>query len=246
MDATVAPPAASLRPRLAPRRLVVGTRDALPPVMRTLALALLVTGCATTPRPEPRGGPRGLHASEHLDAAHQHDAMARERETWPDTRTIAPGELQPIAMPWYRSWGTAGEHDRLAEVHRAQAADIHARYDEACRDLPEQDIRISPLETYGIGGWNTTTGVILYLSPDAGPPDHLLARIRCHRAAMMITPADMENCPLDLPDIALDARGDEGGITVSIVVRDPQLVPELQRRAAHDLEAAGRLRSEQH
>jgi len=213
--------------------------------MRLLPFVLLF-GCATTPHPEPRGGPRGLHAGEHLDAARQHDVMARERETWPDTRASAPGEPRPIAMPWYRSWDTAGEHARLAEVHRAQAAEIHARYDEACRDLPASDTRISPLQAYGIGGWNTTTGIIVYLSPEAGPPDHLLARIKCHRAAMMVAPVDMADCPLDLPDIALDARGDEGGITVSIVVRDPQLIPELQRRAAHDLEAAGRLRSEPH
>jgi hypothetical protein len=44
---------------------------------------------------------------------------------------------------------------------------------------------------------------------------------------------------------ALDARGDTNGITVSIVVRDPKLVTELQRRAAHDLEAAAQLRTKQ-
>ena len=145
-------------------------------------------------------------------------------------------------MPWYRSWDTAGEHDRIAGIHRAQAAEIHAAFDEACRDLPEADIRISPLEVYGIGGWNTATGVIGYLSRDAGPPDRLIARMQCHRAAMLVAPSNMEDCPLDLPGIALDARGDETGITVSIIVRNPGLVPELQRRAAHDLEAAGQLR----
>jgi len=51
----------------------------------------------------------------------------------------------------------------------------------------------------------------------------------------------MDDCPLDLPDIMLDARGDREGITVSIAVRDPKLVPELQRRTAHDLEAAAHL-----
>ena len=212
--------------------------------MRQFAvIASVLIGCATAPRPEPKGGPRGLRASEHLDAARAHDALARERETWPDTRPAAPGDLRPVALPWYRSWDTAGEHDRLAEIHRAKAAEIHARFDEACRDLPASDAQVSPLAAYGIGGWNTTTGVIVYLSPDAGPPDRLLARMRCHRAAMLLAPAGMEDCPLDLPEIALDARGDEGGITVSIVVRDPELVPELQRRAAHDLEVAGQLRS---
>jgi hypothetical protein len=211
--------------------------------MRLFALATLLIGCATAPRPEPRGGPRGLRASEHLDAASQHDAMARERETWPDTRPGGPGDLRPVPMPWYRSWDTAGDHDRSAAIHRAQAAEIHAQYDEACRDTPASDAQSSPLQVYGVGGWNTTTGVIVYLSPDAGPPDRLIARMKCHRAAMLLAASNMEDCPLDLPDIAIDARGDEGGITVSIVVRNPDLVPELQRRAAHDLEAAAQLRS---
>jgi hypothetical protein len=39
-----------------------------------------------------------------------------------------------------------------------------------------------------------------------------------------------------------DARGDAGGVAVSTVVRDPDLVPGLQRRSARDLEAAARLR----
>ena len=214
--------------------------------MRLFAVALILLGCATTPVPEPKGGPRGLRASEHLDAAHDHDAAARERETWPDTRPAAPGDLRPVGIPWYRSWDTAGEHGRLADAHRAKAAEIHAMYDEACQGMPDSDSRISPLEIYGVGGWNTTTGVVMYLAPDAGPADRLLARMRCHRAAMMLAPSAMDDCPLDLPGIAVDARGEEGGITVLIVVRDPDLVPELQRRAAHDLEAAAQLRAKHH
>ncbi|HEU4726387.1 MAG TPA: hypothetical protein VFT22_00795 [Kofleriaceae bacterium] len=217
---------------------------AIAPVLLGLLGPACVLGCATNPPPEPRGGPRGLRASEHLDVARQHDASARERETWPDTRSLGPGdERHPVAMPWYRSWDTGAEHERLARTHRAQAAEIQAEYDELCGNLPASEASVSPLAAYSIGGWNTTTGVILYLAPDAGPPDRLLARMRCHRAAMMLAPSGMEDCPLDLPDIALDARGDANGITVSIVIRDPNLVPELQRRAAHDLEAAAQLRA---
>jgi hypothetical protein len=203
-------------------------------------------GCATAPPPEPKGGPRGLRASEHLDAAHQHDTAARERESWPDARGAAPGDMrQPVAMPWYRSRDTGVEHERIAQIHRAKAAEIEAQYAEACGDMPASVAKVSPLEVYGVGGWNTATGVIVYLTPDAGTPDDLLARMKCHRAAMMIAPSGMEDCPLDLAGIALDARGDTSGITVSIVVRDPKLVPELQRRAAHDLEAAAQLRASQ-
>lgn len=211
--------------------------------MRLFVLAPVLLGCAAVPTPEPKGGPRGLRGSEHLEAATNHDAAARERETWPDTRMGAPGDLQqPVAMPWYRSWDTAVEHERQAQTHRAKAAEIQAQYDEACGASPGREATVSPLETFGVGGWNTATGVIVYLAPEAGPPDRLLAQMKCHRAAMMLAPSRMEDCPLDLPGIALDARGEEGGITVSIVVRDPKLVPELQRRAAHDLEAAAQRR----
>jgi hypothetical protein len=65
----------------------------------------------------------------------------------------------------------------------------------------------------------------------------VLADIRCHRAWMMLAPSDMEACPLDLAGIHVDASGDQTGVTVTIKVHDPALVPELQRRAAHDLEA---------
>jgi hypothetical protein len=213
--------------------------------MRLFALTSSVIGligCATSPPPEPKGGPRGLRASEHLDVARQHDAIAREREMWPDTRGTGPGDMrQPAGMPWYRSWDTGAEHERLAETHRAKASEIHAQYEEACGDLPASEANVSPLASYGVGGWNTATGVIMYLAPDAGPPDHLLARMKCHRAAMMLAPSGMEDCPLDLPNVVLDVRGDTDGITVSIAVRDPKLVPELQRRAAHDLEAAAQM-----
>lgn len=212
--------------------------------MRSLAIASFLIGCATTPPPEPKAGPRGLHASEHLDAARQHDEQARERASWPDLRGTQPGDLrQPVAMPWYRSWDTAAEHEKLAETHRARAAAINEQFDEACAGISQRDAAQSPLEVYGMAGWNTATGVIMYLAPEAGPPDQLIARMKCHRAQMMLAPSGMEDCPLDLPGIALDARGDSDGITVSIVVRDASLVSELQRRAAHDLEAAAHLRA---
>jgi hypothetical protein len=101
---------------------------------------------------------------------------------------------------------------------------------------------MSPLQRYGVGGSNSATGVVLYLSPAAGPADHLLADIKCHRAWMMLGPSAMDDCPLDLPGIVIDARGDVDGITVSIAIRDTKLIEELQRRAARDLETAAAMR----
>jgi hypothetical protein len=55
---------------------------------------------------------------------------------------------------------------------------------------------------------------------------------------MMLGDRGMEDCPLDLPRIHVVAHGDPAGTSVDITVDDPALVPELQRRAAKDLETA--------
>jgi hypothetical protein len=197
--------------------------------MRILPLALL-GACASTPTPVPSGGPRGLRASDHLQVAEVHDELSHQRPVWASTMPESP------TTPWLRSWDTHADQTRLAQAHRSEAAALHAAYEQACGDRPLAEVSVSPLRRYAIGGWPTTTGMIIYLDPAAGPPDRLLADIKCHRAWMMLAPTDMEDCPLDLPDIAIDARGDDAAITVSIIVRDPMLVDELHRRAAHELE----------
>lgn len=208
-------------------------------IMRTYLSVVLLAACASAPSAEPKGGPRGLRASEHLDEARRHDELARQRASWPQPTAMTPGYTGDVpALPWYRAWDTT-EHDRLAQIHRSKAAEIDADFDEACAGKTVAEAALSPLEAYAIGGWNTATGVIIYLSPNAGNPDALMTAMRCHRAAMMMSPhPSMDQCPLDLPGLMLDARGDAEGITVSLAVRDEKLVPELQRRAALELEAA--------
>jgi hypothetical protein len=210
--------------------------------MRISTCTIFLAACATTATTStPNGGPRGLRASEHLQVAAQQNDQARARSSWPTSsmiRTAGPDARdEPIAMPWYRSWDTAGEHDQLAAIHRSKAAELQAAYEAACGDNPGEEVAISPLVRFGIGGWPTASGAILYLSAAAGTPDQLLSAMKCHRAYMMLAPSDMADCPLDLPGLELDARGDAGGVTVSLSVKDSALVPELQRRAAHDLEA---------
>jgi hypothetical protein len=217
----------------------VGTSDAFDVGMNlhNVLLALAVTGCATTPMPEPKGGPRGLRATEHVEAARDQDELAKQSSTWPESRAMAPaGSMHTIAFAWTPSGHTPGEHEQLAAAHRGKAADLEADYQEACGARSHADVAVSPLVRYGVGGWPTSTGVIVYLSRDAGPADKVLADLTCHRAWMMLAPADMDDCPLDLPGLVVDARADETGVTLSIVVRDPKLVDELHRRVAHDLE----------
>ena len=199
---------------------------------------LLLTACATTPAPAPRGGPRGLRASEHLEIARQHDELARERMAMPASFDARDGN----GMVWTRAWDPNSEHEQIAKAHRSEAAALHAEYEEACGTRPLEEVSVSPLQRYATGGWPTSAGIIMYLSPAAGSPDKLLADLKCHRAWMMLAPSDMDDCPLDLPGIVLDARGVSNGVTVSIVVRDAKLVDELHRRAAHELEVSSQLR----
>jgi hypothetical protein len=227
-----------------------GTPDASGSIMRPLRLvtcALLLAACGPQPTVvAPRGGPRGLHGNEHLSVANQHDELARQDSSFPEVRERGPGSLDngATAMPWLRSWNVAGDHARMAQIHRGEAAAIQAEFDEACASRTAADIAISPLERYGLSGSNIENGVVMYLAVTAGPPEKLLADMRCHRAWMLMSPpAGMENCPLDLPGIAVEAKGDREGISVTIVESNPSMVAELQRRAAHDLETAARLRT---
>lgn len=215
--------------------------------MRLVFITFLSAACATTNTAStPPGGPRGLRASEHLEVAEQHDAQAHNSNGWANGSTVrVPGSEsrdEPVAMPWYRSWNAGAEHERMAAIHRSEAAQLEAGFDEACRGMTGAQASISPLKRYAVGGWQTTNGAILYLSPIAGAPDALLAMMKCHRAFMMLAPAEMDDCPLDLPGLALDARGTAEGITVSLSVNAMKLVPELQRRATHELETGNRAR----
>jgi len=204
--------------------------------------ALAVAACSTAPAPRPPSpGSRGLRADQHLDAAREHERRAQELARWPEARPDGIGAFDDSRGGlWYRRWDTAQDEARMAAGHRDAAADLHARYEEACGEAPLDRVSVSPLQRHGIGGTNQAGGVLVYLRPEAGRADELLKEIRCHRAWMMLGESGMADCPLDLDGIRVVAHGDPRGISVEITVRDPALVPELQRRAARDLEAAAR------
>lgn len=205
---------------------------------RALALCLCLSACAGT-RLEEKPGPRGLRADQHLTIAAREDDRAAEITHWPDRRggtSIDPAE-QLVTGGWFGSWDTASDHHKTAKMHRQAATQLQAEYDEACGDRPAEEVATSPLQRYGIGGSDAPDGTTVLLSAEAGPPDRLLSAMRCHRAWMMLGRTDMDDCPLDLPGLHVDARGDEHGITLTLTVEDVNLVGELRRRAAHDLEA---------
>jgi hypothetical protein len=207
---------------------------------KPILLCLVAAACAA-PIANEKPGPRGLRADQHLGAASRDDERGEELARWPDLRPGADGSTagpRLAAGTWYGTWDTAAEHRRRAQVHRSAAAQIQAEYDEACRDLPAAVAAVSPLQRHALGGSPTADGMLMVLSVEAGAPDRLLAAMRCHRAWMMLGRNDMDDCPLDLPGLQVSARGDETGIELTMTVVDPALVPELQRRAALDLEAA--------
>lgn len=203
-----------------------------------IALALALAACSSAPPPRPAApGSRGMRADQHLDAAREHERRAQELSRWPETRPDGVGAFDaPQGGLWYRRWDTAHDEERLATAHRSAAADLQAEYEEACGSTPAETVSVSPLQRFGIGGTNLPDGVLIFLRPEAGRPDELLGAIRCHRAWMMLAESGMSDCPLDLEGIQIVAHGDASGASVQITVKDPRLVPELQRRAARDLE----------
>lgn len=214
--------------------------------MRTSLFAILLVACtpATTTAPPPHAGSRGLRRDAHADAARDHARRASELARWPNARTSDVGRFDdPSTGLWYRAWDTAAAHERLAETHRSAAAGLQAEYDEACGSAGLSEVAVSPLQRYGVGGSPTADGVLVFLSPDAGTADQLVAAMRCHRAWMMMSEREMDDCPLDLAGIRLQVYGDASGVSVEIKLRDKALVPELQRRAARDLEISSRRRS---
>jgi len=179
-----------------------------------------------------------MRADAHLQAARDHEARAAELARWPEMQRDAAGFDDPATGLWYRKLDTSAEEQRAAEFHRSEVSRLQAAYDEACAGVAAEQIRVSPFQRFGLGGFNIDGGVILMLSREAGPSEHLLASIRCHRAWMMLGNTGMDDCPLDLANITVEAYGDETGISVEIKPRDPTLIPELRRRIAKDLEHA--------
>jgi hypothetical protein len=210
--------------------------------MRTHVISTLVLAAAcSSNRPPPQApGSRGLHANEHLSAAAEHDEAARDRSRWADTRPDGTGRVDQllIGSPWHRTWDTAADQERAAAVHRSEAQALYAAYEEACGQRSTSEVATSPIVKYGISGSPTADGVVIYLSMQAGPPERLMADLKCHRAWMRLAPANMENCPLDLAGLQVEATGGADAITLTLTVRDRALIPELQRRAAQDLEVA--------
>ena len=209
--------------------------------MRIITLAIALTACGAQRSAQPRKPAepsRGLRASEHLAAADSQQAAVVRSSTFPDMRGDGINTGMQLMQPWYRSSGTGADHAEKVQYHRAAASALLADYTAACGAIPSSEAAVSPIARFGIGGWPTQSGAIVYLSADAGAPDDVMAAMVCHRAWMMLSPANKLEGPLDLAGLSFDARGDANGITISLTIRDLKLLSQLQERVEHDLEQA--------
>lgn len=206
------------------------------PVLLLAACASSSTSRPVSPTPAP--GSRGPRADAHLDAARAHEARAAELARWPTMQRDAVGFDDPASGLWYRTWDTTQDEHQAAEHHLAEAARLHAEFDQACAGISSDRYTVSPLVRYGIGGMATPRGATVMLSAEAGAAKDLLATMRCHRAWMMLGESGMDDCPLDLAGLHVAAYGDTTGVSVELTIDDATLVPELQRRAAKDVEHA--------
>ncbi len=219
-------------------------RVALVMAMRNLCVIGILASCSPTVVPLTVTGSRGPRATEDIDTGRVQAQRARDLTAYPEVpRGDGTGRVTELApaTPWAVTWDVE-EHRQAAAAARGAAAALEVEYEEACGSRTHDDVAVSPLQRYGIGGSTNADGVTIELSAAAGTSEHLLADMRCHRAWMMLGRTDMDDCPLDLAGIVVHAHGDGQGISVDIIERDPALVPELQRRAARDLEQAAKLR----
>lgn len=201
---------------------------------KRILLVIATAACGSTSPTATAPPAREMRASEHRDAAKAHAARAAELARISDALGVKPQEWknEPKTGLWFRSLA----EERLADAHVASAEQLEATARERCADLPREVAEVSPLQRFSTGGTPKPDGIIVFLSPAAGPPEQLLRELRCHQAWMKLGAAPSDQCPLELAGIDLTAYGDATGISVEISTQDPAAVAELQRRAKHVIE----------
>ncbi len=129
---------------------------------------------------------------------------------------------------WHRSWEADAERVRLEKI--ADASALEAEHAEACGPVAPYRVTGSPLLRHRVTSWETPTGVVIQLSPQAGSPDLLFRDLRCHLVSIVMAPFGVDDSPFDVPGLRIDARGDASGITLVVTTDDRGRVAELQRR----------------
>lgn len=211
-------------------------------MMRQVWFVVSLAACGSTTTSAPPATPvRDVRASEHRDAARLHAARAAELQRISDALGQQPIEWknEPRSGMWFRALA----EERQADLHLEAAAALEAEFHDRCAGLTQDQISLSPLQRFATGGSPKGDGMIVFLTPEAGPADRLLHELRCHQAWMKLGEAQKDECPLELRGLDLVAYGDASGISVELAVQDPALVAELQRRTRTVIETGQHARA---
>ncbi len=210
-------------------------------IRSSLLTAILATSAACAASRANGTHPEDMTATEHLEQAREASLRASTGSR-PGPYYASPYSAPRYWShwyPWYYYWDPSLEYAALADAHRAAAEELQIRFDSACALVPRGAEASSPLADYATGSAPLDTGVVIHLAPEAGPPDVVLAGLRCHRAWLVLEPRDgTDDEPLLLDGVVLVAHASDAGTEVMITVADEQAVLELQRRAAALLERA--------
>ena len=209
--------------------------------MRSLAISILALAAC--------GGARARPCDD-ASIASMRDARVRgerARRALGDGSITGPHRWQePYAgqgwYPWYFSWDPSLEHERLLAANVGPAEAVVLEHRAACESIPESIQALSPFDSYAFGSARLADGILIHLSADAGPPEVLLVRLRCHETWLRLAPrSDAAN---DLLSIAgatfvVHAVGRET-IEVMMSVADRSTLAEIERRALLSVRRARR------
>jgi hypothetical protein len=158
----------------------------------------------------PAGGPRGLRASDDVEIAKAHQRLAEALNT--------------------SQQDTSERYRQVAASHLRMADELQRTYQSSCRGLSRPEAQLSPLYRYSVGGSRTEDGVAIDTRPTNMSPQAMAEQITCHQSWMMLAPADMEDCPLDLPGINVEVRSAGDALRIDLPASSPAMVQELARR----------------
>jgi hypothetical protein len=150
----------------------------------------------------------------------------------PPQNTWRPAVQRVDTSPWSFRWDAGAERSRLP----SDAAGLEAEYARVCGAGSTPKLTGSPLLRYRQTSYDTSSGVVVVLSPLAGTRDSLLAELRCHQLGIVMAPFGVEGSPFDVPGLVIDAAGDKFAISLMLTTRDPADLGELQRRVDRQVE----------
>jgi len=203
-----------------------------------VAGGVLVLGVACASQRSPGTRPGDMTAREHLAQAQAHGRRASTTYA----RSVhhgAPYYWSSAWYPWYYYWDPALDHLDLADGHAKAAATLEADYEASCLLVARGLEAISPMELYATGSAPLDNGVVVHLMAAAGPPDMLLAELRCHRAWLRLAPRPgAADNVLMLDGLLIVVHATSEVVEVMFTVGDRALVPELRRRTQATVERA--------